>query len=333
VTELATLFGGGNATAVTAWVKGLQAQCAAAYPTNPADGALCDAVAQLEASELMPFLYKQVTTLAYDALGVCSVFIAVCTQPANTDPTGVAPEQVHLALTGDLSQMSVAWVTLNASASVVQWGPQPAGGSCAGAPLPSSAAGFDRTYTQGGWLGVVHVATMTGLARGADYCYRVGGVNSAGVEGWSAPIGFSTVPADAGSAASPLRLIQTGDMGYAHNSDTTVASLTALAQLAPGAGGRPHVWLHTGDTSYDDGASCRTAVRRSAAAWPAGALASAISFRQLSRPSRVHARSPAAPHPPRTPAAGYANHFDMFMRKVQPIASVIPMLVVPGNHE
>ena len=240
-----------NATAVQAWVKGLQAQCAAAYPSNPADAAICDAIAEAEGG-VLPFLYKQVTTLAYDALGVCSVFIAVCTQPANADPTGVAPEQVHLALTGDLSEMSVAWVTLNASASVVQWGPQPAGqSSCEGAPLPNSAAGFERTYTQGGWLGVVHVATMSGLARGAGYCYRVGGSNGA-AEGWSAAFGFTTVPADAGSAATPLRLIQTGDMGYAGNSDTTVAQLTGLAQLAPGS--RPHVWLHTGDTSYDDGA-------------------------------------------------------------------------------
>ena len=47
---------------------------------------------------------------------------------------------------------------------------------------------------------------MTGLARGTPYSYRVG--DAAG--GWSAVFNTTTMPADVGSAATPLRIIQIG---------------------------------------------------------------------------------------------------------------------------
>lgn len=270
-----------NATAVAGWVAGLQANCSTAYPSDPTQRALCDAVASA-AGGALPWLAKQLGTLAYDPLAVCSVFVPVCTQPCCDDPTGVAPEQLHLSLTGsDMSQMGVSWVTLNETGdSTVQWGPAPPSGGCdEGTPLPSSAAGGPtRTYTFGGWVGRVHYAVMTQLAPGTSFCYRVG---SAGAGAWSAPVGFATPPADVGlPGGPPLVLVQTGDMGGGANSNATVAALTALAAAPPQR--RPHLWLLVGDVSYDD---------------------------------------------------GYAHHFDVFMRKVAPIAATIPLMVVRGNHE
>jgi hypothetical protein len=51
---------------------------------------------------------------------------------------------------------------------------------------------------------------MTGLTPATTYSYRVG--DAAG--GWSAVFNFSTLPADVGSAAHPLRIVHIGDMGY-----------------------------------------------------------------------------------------------------------------------
>ena len=182
-------------------------------------------------------------SLAYDAKGVCSVFVPVCTQPCCE--SAIEPEQVHLALTGNLSEMSVSWVTLNKTqTSTVQWGPGPC---TSGGSFPSSSSGFTRTYTQGGWLGIVHIALMTGLQPGTRHCYRVGDPASGS---WSQEFNFTTIPADVGSFSSPLVLLQTGDMGYGPNSDSTVAALLNEVHTRPTG---VHLWLHIGDTSYDDG--------------------------------------------------------------------------------
>ena len=49
---------------------------------------------------------------------------------------------------------------------------------------------------------------MTGLAPGSAYWYRVGSA----AQGWSGVFNFSTLPANAGTAERPLRIIQISDM-------------------------------------------------------------------------------------------------------------------------
>jgi hypothetical protein len=74
-----------------------------------------------------------------------------------------------------------------------------------------------RSYSKGGWLGHVHTAVMQ-LQPGQTYSYRVG--DPAG--GWSDVFTYNALPADIGSEARPLRLLQVADMAYDHNSDHTV---------------------------------------------------------------------------------------------------------------
>jgi hypothetical protein len=229
--------------------------------------ALCDAI-MAGLSQLLPFLDDQMRTLAWDIpLTFCSVIFPVCKQPCCDASAPLAPEQLHLALTGDPGEMGVTWVTLNATAgNVVRWGAAGSGS------FPTTAAGSAWTYTNGGWVGVIHAATMTGLSAGASYDYQVGD----GAAQWSATRTFATLPADVGSAARPLRIAQIGDMAYDVNSDNTVAQIAKLV-----AAGQIDVIMHIGDISYADGEQ---------------------------------------------------HHWDLFMRKVEPISSTVPYLVTRGNH-
>ena len=113
---------------------------------------------------------------------------------------------------------------------------------------------------------------MTGLDAGSSYDYQVGD----GAAAWSATRTFATLPADVGSAARPLRIVQIGDMAYDTNSDNTVARVAALV-----AAGQVDLVLHIGDISYADGEQ---------------------------------------------------HHWDLFMRKIEPIASAVPYMTCRGNH-
>jgi hypothetical protein len=179
----------------------------------------CEAVVNITTS-LLPWIDKELNTIAWPIpQGFCSVFLPVCENPCCSEPA--VPEQVHLALTGNPSEMSVSWVTLdNAADSAVQWGVVGGGG------LPFSAPATISTYTNGGWVGTIYVATMTGLLPGTQYAYSVGSNSSAG--GVSEVFSFTTLAADAGSEARPLRIVQLGDTGYGNNSDVTIATISAM---------------------------------------------------------------------------------------------------------
>jgi len=225
-----------NATTLAELVQVLDVACAAAFPNSNDSLALCEALAK-DAANLLPWIVQQLNTLAWDIpLGFCSVFLPVCSNPCCDTP--YTPNQLHLALADDPAAMSITWVTLNETAtSTVAWG-------AAGGPLTLSAAGSSRTYSFAGWLGVVHTATMTGLAAGTKYSYRVG--DAAG--GWSDVWNFTTLPSNLGTPARPFRIVQVADMSYDNQSDATVASITALVDA-----GQVDVLLHPGDGGYADG--------------------------------------------------------------------------------
>lgn len=195
---------------------------------------LCDKLAAVP-SDLIKFLVSNLDTVAWTPINWCATFVPVCT--INCCNTDTAPEQRRLALTGNPSEMSITWATLNQTASVVQYG-------LAGGALTNSSTGTVRTYTFGGWLGWIHFAVMTGLQPGTSYSYRVGDP----VAGWSDVAEFATLPANAGTPERPLRIVQTGDMGWGPNSNATAAALAALVDA-----GDVDLGVHIGDVSYSDG--------------------------------------------------------------------------------
>jgi hypothetical protein len=228
----------GNGTTLRQFVALFEEACTVIAPGVPVLTALCDAVVSGLISEVVPFLDKELTTLAWDIPETfCAVFIPVCKIPCCAAPT--TPEQRRLAWANDPNAVAVQWTTLQlASGAGAQFYPAAAGGP----PLFAPAA--PRTYTLGGWEGTLYSATMAGLTPGAAYTYRVG--SDAG--GWSAWENFTALPSDAGTDARPLRLVHIGDMGWGDNSNATIAAVEALA-----AAGSIDGVLHSGDVSYADG--------------------------------------------------------------------------------
>ena len=235
------------------------------YIKDPTDQANCKKLAA-DAVKLLPWAAKSIGELSWDSFAVCSVFIPVCKQPCcKPDNT---PEQVHIAIGDRPSMMTVTWATLTPTpGSRVEYGTGPG-------QLNMTASSQARTYTDGGWVGVIQQATMTGLQPGTTYYYRVNGGATAPSVG---PFRFSTIRADAGSEAAPLRIVQIGDMDFDVMGKGTVAAVTALVEK-----GLVDVVLHVGDIGYAD---------------------------------------------------GYEAHWDAFFRRIEPIASRVPYMVAPGNHE
>ena len=227
----------GNQTTLGEFVQLFEDACSVIAPGTPL-GTLCDALISDTFKTIIPFLYKELTTLAWDIPETfCSVFIPVCTVDCCATPT--APEQRRLAYTNDASAYSVQWTTLTLVAgSAVEWGVYGASGQ------PSAATAVPRTYALGGWQGTLYSAIMDKLQPGVTYSYRVGSDSG----GWSAAANFSTLPAATGSAQRALRLAHIGDMGWGNNSNNTIAALQSLVDL-----GALDAVIHTGDVSYSDG--------------------------------------------------------------------------------
>ena len=253
-----------NATAIADVIASLEHRCNTTIPASHAPlRAACDAVVA-GLVDLVPFAEKELSSLAWDGAQVCAV-VGACEVDCCLS---AAPEQVHLSLTSDPSTMAVMWTTRKDTAThTVEWG------AAADQLLHKNEGGPSHTYTQFGWRGRLHAATITGLAPGQRVFYRVG--DAAG--GFSAVASFRTLEVDAGSDARALRIVSIADMGNGNLSDHTVAQITQLVEQ-----GAVDLVLHTGDISYADGDMA---------------------------------------------------HWDSFMRKVEPIASRVPYLVAPGNHE
>ena len=204
---------------------------------------LCDEIAAAGvniSAAAFAFLDKELNTLAWDIpLNFCSVFVPVCKIPCCD--SNYAPEQLRLAPAPSsvgLNALSVTWITLNETqTSTVQWG-------LANGPMNYSAVGVTRTYTLGGWIGVIHEAIMTNLLPGTQYTYTVGSTES-----WSTPVTFSTLPSNAGTPSRPLTIINIGDMGWGPKSNATIARMNALIDA-----GLIDAVVHQGDVSYADGA-------------------------------------------------------------------------------
>jgi Purple acid Phosphatase, N-terminal domain/Calcineurin-like phosphoesterase len=174
---------------------------------------------------------------AYTEEQFCSL-LGMCLQPCCLSP--VIPEQVHLALTGDPSQMVVMWTTSEeTNSSTVQYG-------TAEYTLTSSATGSMSTYLWGGWDGVLHTVLLSDLSPSIRYHYRVG---SPGQRLSEVTYSFvSAPPLSASSAHANYSFAAYGDMGATDVSDRSVM-LLAERVLA----GQVDVVMHAGDLSYANG--------------------------------------------------------------------------------
>jgi hypothetical protein len=225
-----------NNTDIAIVVKKLETEyCAVQYKGKPLKKLACDAVAKGLGS-LLKFAYKQINTLAWDSINLCAVAGLCKVKCCHTD---TVPEQLHLALTRASTSMSIGWTTLNATSThMVQYGLSPD-------QLTRTSSGTTTTYDHFGWMGHLHNAFMTDLKpNGTKYYYRVGDPTG----GWSKVWSFKTLYTDAGSDNHPLVVASVGDMGYASNSDPTVASIANLVDE-----GKIDFVVHNGDISYADG--------------------------------------------------------------------------------
>jgi len=147
--------------------------------------------------------------------------------------TNTTPQQVHLsftnisATTGD-NAVGVSWVTTISTPSYVQFG-------TTSGSYTAEAYGITKTYTNGGWVGVIHEVVLTTLAANTRYYYRVGSPTS----GWSKQFSFLTKP----PASSGTTVLVIGDIATSTNTQSVLNSITANYTLS----------LVAGDLAYADG--------------------------------------------------------------------------------
>ena len=202
-------------------------------------GRLCDEAVATAVTSLAAF---DVSSAAkYTATDLCQL-MDLCAFSCCSTPT--APEQIHLALTTEASEMRVTWATFKKVESVVNYGTD--------ASFGASVAGTAVEYSAAGWRGYVHTAVMTGLQPGTKYYYQVGDPEAQNLWrkcSWSYPPLFFTQPlSGAAATAATVNVAFVGDMGATDASDATILRLGELRTA-----GKLDAVAHIGDISYADG--------------------------------------------------------------------------------
>ena len=229
-----------------------------------------------------------------------------------------SPEQVHLSLGSTPAEMTAMWVTqpdvpsrpTATGATVEYWEAAAGPGSRTSAqgstdifPVPVSweANGGDFIRSNISRRLLMHKATMQGLRARARYGYRVG----SNATGWSSKFFFVSQPTLTSlrePGAVPVRVGWVGDMG-----DTNGRSFPQLE--AEAFTGNLDALLHVGDIAYDLDTRADESLLQGAP--PANLLG-----------------------PPPTGNTGLdGGKGDQYMRDFEAVASSIPYMVCPGNHE
>jgi len=144
--------------------------------------------------------------------------------------TYVQPEQVHISLGFDPTQMFITWTTMSSAPTMVEYGIN---------SLVSNATGNETLFTDGGSKKremYIHRVLLKDLTPNTAYMYHCGSS-----KGWSSIYFFRTIPD--GSEWSP-RLALFGDMGSAN-----AQSMARLQQETQR--GHFDAILHVGDFGYD----------------------------------------------------------------------------------
>eukprot|EP00163_Fabomonas_tropica_P017428 TRINITY_DN3097_c0_g1_i1.p1 TRINITY_DN3097_c0_g1~~TRINITY_DN3097_c0_g1_i1.p1 ORF type:complete len:552 (-),score=110.00 TRINITY_DN3097_c0_g1_i1:7-1662(-) len=179
----------------------------------------------------------------YTPHNVCSM-LEFCTIDCCDTPN--QPEQVHLSLTNDPTEMVISWATLEPVVSQCQY-------STELGVFNTTVNGTRHTYGKGGWNGWLHVVTLTGLTPGGTrYYYRCGDPTAQNLwrhRSWTVPtLSFRTAPAStAPMAMAPYKFAVVADMGATDASDPTIHHIGQLL-----ANNELNMVLHIGDISYAD---------------------------------------------------------------------------------
>lgn len=168
-------------------------------------------------------------------------------------PTG-GPEQHHLSLAdgGDL-------VVSFATASGVDGQPRCSWGVASGS-LPHRSVGTTKTYTDGGWVGLLHTVRLSGIAPASSGFYRC----QVGAQPQGPEFPLTSAPK---RGALPVTVAVVGDMGEGCDEvaqRVAVESGTALGKQVPGCSnttiarlrkdlGSFGMLLHVGDIAYTSG--------------------------------------------------------------------------------
>eukprot|EP01088_Endostelium_zonatum_P014888 TRINITY_DN342_c0_g1_i1.p1 TRINITY_DN342_c0_g1~~TRINITY_DN342_c0_g1_i1.p1 ORF type:complete len:499 (-),score=76.96 TRINITY_DN342_c0_g1_i1:47-1543(-) len=181
-----------------------------------------------EAARGFPFSYH----------ALCSM-VGFCTVDCCATPN--LPEQIHLSLTKDPSQMVITWVTSTSITTSYAYY------SLQGSTPSTSILAKTYTYTTAGWLGNIHTATLPKLLPFTSYSYRVGSFNG----GWSQTFNFTT----RGNVSTnspltfPISFGVVADLGtVSAGANETIDNLIREVSHSKWNG-----IIHAGDISYADG--------------------------------------------------------------------------------
>ena len=189
---------------------------------------------------------------------LCGIISACTVKCCITD---YQPEQIHLSVTLDPSEMVVSWVTyLEVTNPIVTYWEQSQSGNMTIMVIPADHS----TYTDGGWEGVIYNATLINLKPSKHYRYTITSNDNNNyyydivehhfttrMDDSSAPLESrslynNSVPFIPGISASCIAY--TGDIGTTSNSYESTAGLTTLVQ-----NGTIQSVVVGGDLSYADG--------------------------------------------------------------------------------
>lgn len=193
--------------------------------------------------------------------------------------SGALPSQVHLALTGDETEMMITYNTeYDTDTSVAK------------VRQASSNAtwkffqGSSEKFVDGGskkTVRYVHRVKMTGLVPGHKYEYEVGDEDG-GLSGKSFTFWAMRSMENHTSNGRPWRFIHLADMGL--DNDLTLSNISSFVSRAAEQGTPYDAILHAGDLAYD-----------------------------------FHSKQ--------------GTVGDQFMMAIEPVASAVPYMTCPGNHE
>eukprot|EP00045_Choanoeca_perplexa_P008334 m.77085 g.77085 ORF g.77085 m.77085 type:complete len:525 (-) comp14451_c0_seq1:82-1656(-) len=195
--------------------------------------------------QLLPQINESLDSIVtkYSDFALCSM-LGLCQVDCCATP--YLPEQIHLSLGADLSEMVVMWTTLLATPQpIVRFGTDPDN-------LNQTAAASTNTSNYGGWRGSLYTATMTGLSDKTTYYYQVGDPTIAPdfwmKPAWSQPAHLKFTTGGRVGPNQPCRMANIGDVGA-----TDVSMLTYMRLVDRRMKGEVDMLLHDGDIGYADG--------------------------------------------------------------------------------
>jgi len=149
---------------------------------------------------------------------------------------GDSPQQFHLSVTGDPTQMVVSYVSCST------WNTPACSVAKEGTTDWKTFNGYSHTYTDGGWLGLLHTVVMTDLLADGTTRYSYKCDNST-------TLSFTANPA---TGTFPLTVGVVADLGEdCAREGCGNATIKALGKAAQS--GELQAIVHAGDIAYADG--------------------------------------------------------------------------------